>query len=336
MTTGHAEFFARGARWALLATWAMGATATGRLIAQESPAAVAAPRWVFQEGDEHRYRLVQRLNAVQALAAGTEAKYGVSLTMDAIWKVLAAPGDGPAELEQTIRRIVLEVHGPGEQTMTYDSGEAAAPRGFAARVAPLLDAMVKHPIRLTMTGRGVVVDVAVPEALTELVQVAPGSKKLGDLSSGQAFENLLRQNAIVFPESEQLAPKQDWTEAAEVSLPALGRVKAAKTYQFLRDEQRDGMTAAVIDLQVALSLDQSAANPEKALATVELTQQESTGAVVFNRTAGRLESSQLKQHMEVQISAGDQEATQRIDQAVEVTWLEDFGDPPTATDVAEQ
>ena len=273
---------------------------------------------------------MQRLDATQALGADAEAKYGVSLTMDAVWKVLDAPSDGPADLEQTVRRVMLAIHGPGEQTMTYDSDHEAAPRGFAARVAPLLEAMMKHPIRLAMNTRGEVVDVAVPEALTELVQVAPASKKMGDLSSGQAFEHLLRQNAIVFPESDQLAPAESWTEQAEVNLPALGRMTAAKTYQFVRDEKREAMTAAVIDLKIELSLDRSSADPEKALATVKLTDQNSAGTIVFNRTAGRLESSQLKQQMEATISAGDQTAIQRIKQSVEIKWMEDFADSPPA------
>ncbi|MDC0935003.1 DUF6263 family protein [Pirellulales bacterium] len=284
---------------------------------------VPAPRWKFEVGDEHHWRMTQQIDAVQQLGVGGEVKFRVHAVISATWTVVGIDDNDSAIIRQTVRRVTLQVDGPGEQTAKYDTADPESPRGFAARIAPLMQALQDHPLQATMTPRGEIIGVEAPEPLLNQLRAAPGAKKLGDLTTVRAFRDLIEQNAIVLPESGEIAPGDEWTASAKVEMPLLGALAAEKTYRYEEDRDVEGDRYAIITPQVQLTFaaDRSDEGSDGA-PKVEITKQESSGEVVFNRTAGRLQSTDLNQSLDINYAAGDQSADQHIEQVVTTIWSE--------------
>ena len=57
-------------------------------------------------------------------------------------------------------------------------------------------------------------------------------------------------------------------------------------------------------------------------ASIKVNKQDTTGEILFNRTAGRLESSTINQQMENLITTAGNEINQQIDQKITLKFLE--------------
>ena len=87
----------------------------------------------------------------------------------------------------------------------YDSKSETAPTGLGAMIAPMYKAMTNGEFEITMTARGEVKDVKIPEEVLDGAEVSPGAAAMGDIASAEGFKKMISQGALVLPED---APKE--------------------------------------------------------------------------------------------------------------------------------
>jgi hypothetical protein len=157
----------------------------------------------------------------------------------------------------------------------------------------------------------------VPESIAEALKNQPGAAQMGDLATPEGFKKLVRQASFVLP--EKLDPGTEWTAKSESNLPAVGTQTAVTTYKYEGAATADGKPME----RFTAKLDVKFAGGQ---VPVEITNQESSGEILFNRGAGRLESSTIEQLTELKITVADQTISQKIDQNIAMKWVPEFKD----------
>jgi hypothetical protein len=279
------------------------------------PAARAADPlvWKFAKDAKNRYRLTQDMDMTMNLGPGGKVTTNTSQVMDLSWTVAEVQDDGDAVLKQRIDRIRMTMQVPGGATAEFDSQSTDEPQGFAAMVAPLLKEMTRAEFTLTMSPRGKITDVEVPEALIRTLAAAPGGQALGELTTAEGFKKMV--SGVSFELPETLEPGAEQTTTAEMTNPVLGKQTIKTTYRYTGPKEVDGVACEAF----APSIDISFAGTDAAQA--EVTEQTSEGEMLFNREAGRLQSSQLDQSMEIIVTMGEQQVSQSLKQHVTFEWL---------------
>src|SRR5262249_3888388 len=128
-----------------------------------------ALRWRFKQGEKLNYLMTQDMDMQMTVPAGPGGQGGqVSTTvhqvMDMTWEVQGVDDNtGDAVIQQKFDHIQMKMTpsvGPG---IDYDSKSDKPPEGLAAMIAPLYDAMTAGEFELTMSARGQVKDVKIPQ-----------------------------------------------------------------------------------------------------------------------------------------------------------------------------
>jgi hypothetical protein len=289
-------------------------TLTAHICAALLPMAAHAAEplaWKLEPGLANRYRMTQDTN-IEKTGAGGDATVESSLTLDMSWAVQTLNEDGSAVLDQKIERMQMKASTGDGQTAEIDSAAKDDPQGPGAMLAPFLKAMTEHSFKVTMTPRGEIKDVKIPDAIVGALKNQPGAAQMGDLASEEGVKKLVAQAAFVLP--EKLEPDVQWTSKTETNLPAVGKQTAETTYRYEGPKEVDGQSLEAFTAKVNL-------NFTGGQIPVEVTKQDSNGEILFNREAGRLESSSIKQNTTLKITVGNQTIDQTIKQKVEMKWL---------------
>ncbi len=287
--------------------------ACGLALFLTSTANAADPlAWKFAPGLTNRYRMTQDTHLTINSGATGDAKTHSVLTIDISWTVQKVNDDGSAVLKQQIDRMRIKAETGDAQVAEIDSASKEDPQGQAATLVPLLKALSGNPFTVTMTARGEVKNVEVPEAIVEALKNQPGASQMGDLATPEGFKKLVGQASFVLPET--LEPGVTWTAKTESNLPAVGTQTATTTYKYEGPREVDGKVMEVFSatLDVKFSGGQI---------PVEITNQESKGEILFNRNDGRLESSGIKQLTEWKLTVSGQAIKQKIDNNVAMKWV---------------
>jgi hypothetical protein len=268
--------------------------------------------WKFTPGLTNRYRMTQDTHLTINSGATGDAKTHTVMTIDISWTVEKVNDDGSAVLKQQIDRMRIKAETGDAQVAEIDSASKEDPQGQAATLVPLLKALSGNPFTVTMTARGEVKNVEVPEAMVEALKNQPGAAQMGDLATPEGFKKLVGQASFVLP--EKLEPGVTWTAKTEANMPAVGTQTATTTYKYEGPREVDGKQMEVFSatLDVKFSGGQI---------PVEITNQESQGEILFNRNDGRLESSVIKQLTEWKLTVSDQAIKQKIDNNVAMKWV---------------
>ena len=278
-----------------------------------SNATAAEPlTWKFAPGLTNRYRMTQDTHLTINSGATGDAKTHSVLTIDISWTVQKVNDDGSAVLKQQIDRMRIRAETGDAQVAEIDSASEEDPQGQAATLVPLLKALSGNPFTVTMTARGEVKNVEVPEAIVEALKNQPGAAQMGDLATPEGFKKLVGQASFVLP--EKLEPGVTWTAKVESNLPAVGTQTATTTYKYEGPREVDGKVMEVF----SATLDVKFAGGQ---IPVEITNQESKGEILFNRNDGRLESSGIKQLTEWKLVVSGQSIKQKIDNNVAMKWV---------------
>lgn len=273
------------------------------VIADESPLL-----WQFNVGDEHRYRMTQKMNMEMSLgAANRRVATNIEQIVDLTWKIERIDDQGLAKILQTVDRLQMDVQAPGHQEMRYDTDSDKSPAGFAAILVPLLKAMTNEPIVMSISSRGEILSVNIPESIAKAMQAIPGAAMMGELFSDEGFRNMIQQNSLVLPMRADLKPGHEWTRQAVMNNAQLGTIETATNYRYLGPRNVEGEPFEAFDVNMTISLGEGPGG-----AKFEVTKHESHGEIFFNRAAGRLESSKLQQEFELNVAAGDQITTQKM------------------------
>jgi hypothetical protein len=288
----------------LLAAW------TGAASAEETL------RWRFKQGEKLNYVMTQDMNMKMTLPAGAGGQGGdvttaVHQVMDMTWDVQGVNEAGDAVIQQKFDHVQMKMTpsvGPG---IDYDSKSDKPAEGLAAMIAPLYDAMTAGEFEMTMSARGEVKDVKIPQQVLDALKNSPGASAMGEMATAEGFQKMIMQGALVLPET---TPKEgeSWSNKVEMNNPVVGKQIIETSYKYMGTKQVDGATMAVFQPSISMQFE---GNTQMKMNVKE---QKSDGEVLFNETAGRLDSTKLNQDVNLEVAIGAQTMQQQIKQSIEV------------------
>ena len=267
----------------LLVSFALlGVTCVGSASAQETSAketsAKETLRWKLQKGEKYDLLMKQQTNSVVTLSS-KKLNSTVDLQVKVRWEVQSAE-DEQFVIQQTVEAIRIDMKGPDQSTVVYDSADKQAIVVGAAKdlkdsVASLLGAS------FTMTLRSTGEIAAVPD------NQAAGDKPSSDKPAGKNaadVSQLLRRPLVVFPQAIEEA-NPSWTDTRQTQSP-LGDVTQKRTFTLAGTEDRAGKPAAKIEVKGELQVAADATTNPKGVPVLK--QQSHTGTIWFANEAGRL------------------------------------------------
>jgi len=269
--------------------------------------------WKLAVGQELHYQMGQLMTMGMDMGAAGEMKTDVKQQIDMAWQVESIDEKGDAVIQQQITRIRMTLNAPGQQETKFDTASKEEPQGFAAMAAPMLKGLIATPFQVTMTSQGEITDVEVPEAMVEAVRNSPAGEMMGEFASADGLKSMVQQGLLVLPQGDDLVKGHSWTATNEMEVPNLGKLTLERAYRYEGPRKVDGQNMEVFALAMTMEYGDSA-GPDGS--TIEVVAQESKGEILFNRDAGCLESSSLRQVMDQRISMAGQVMNQKIDQTV--------------------
>jgi hypothetical protein len=262
-----------------------------------SSASAVTLEWKFAVGDEENYRLTQSAKLLSGEGDALKQFAAIEQELDIKWKVLEVDDQGAATISVQIAAMSMLASGPDGQVVRFDSESTDEPQGYAAILRPLGKRLSESEVHLKMSPRGEVIDVKLPEELTEAVKSVPGGKKFAEDGGVTSFESLARLGAPLLLPDKQITAETSWSEKREIELPALGLVASEFVYTV---EEPLADDRVIVD-QV-LKIDTSKAEGDLRL---KLVNQESAGTIDFNVAEGRPELSNLSYRAEFEQKSQD-------------------------------
>ncbi len=277
------------------------------VLSVSSAARADAPlRWKFNAGDKFNCEMVQDMNMSAAAPSG-EMKTTLHQQMDMVWEVKEVKEDGNAVVTQLVKRVQMKMTAPSGQGFEYDTDAEEPPTGMAAMFAPIYKAMMQGEIVTTMTPRGEVIDVTIPDEVITAMRNIPGAAAMGEMASTEGLKKMATQGSMVLPEAAPTSGTQ-WSSTVDIDNPMVGKMIVQTAYEYQGTKDVDGATCAVISPTVTMKIEGQAQVP------VTVQDQTSDGQILFNADAGRLLSSKIKQGMTLGITVQGQTIQQQIDQ----------------------
>ena len=278
--------------------------------------------WKLAVGNEYNYQMLQEMDMKMNLGPQGETKTSTKQTMDMKWKVEAVGEDGSVTITQHIHRIQMDITAPGQDTVSYDTNSDETPQGFAAMLAPMLSALTTDKFTVTMLPNGEITKVEIPESFTEAISRSPGAAMMGGLASEEGLKQMTKQGSMTLPKAEELVSGHEWSTSTELKNPATGTISIDTTYRYDGPREVEGQQYEVFIPNIVTSFGE-----EGAVAAIKVNKQKTDGEILFNRSAGRLESSTINQQMEMVITAAGNEINQVIDQKTTFNFIEPITEP---------
>ena len=272
------------------------------LLTSAARAEDAALRWRFQDGDHQEYRMTQTAQLSLELAADSPVVTEVRRVIEFSWNVRSVDPNGTATVEVQVTAVQLHVAGPGGQEADYDSAGPDEPRGFAASLTQLFKTLLASQLVAQVNPRAEVFHLEIPEELQAVLRSKPAGKALGQLASADDLESLIRLGMPVLPDAADFALGGKWEVERTVETVPLDSMTAQTTYQWEAVDDSSGDQVARIVPQTAFRFAESTEG--KPAITVD--DQSTTGEILFNLTAGRLESSTREEKMSLTTQDGGQ------------------------------
>ncbi|MAT68663.1 MAG: hypothetical protein CMJ58_03990 [Planctomycetaceae bacterium] len=270
-------------------------------------------RWKFTAGDVQHYKMTQDMQ-MTIESGGQKMTTDMNQDLHMTWEINEVLDNGSAKMVQKINRMKMTMKMPG-QTLEFDSANPDKAQGpLAAQVGPMFKALTSNAFAVTMSPRGEITDVEIPKELIEALKASPGAAAMGDLASEDGFKHLVQQGSLTLP--EELTEGKQWTTKVDVKNPIVGTQTIETTYVYKGSRDVEGETMEIFAPSMVVDF-AAGAGPVQ----MEVAGQESEGEILFNRGAGRLESSNINQGMDLKASAAGQESALKIDQKIKLQWI---------------
>lgn len=275
-------------------------------------------RWKFKVGEKLNYNMTQEMKMTFP-----QATTNMHQEMDMLWDVQGVNEKGDAVIRQKFEHIKLKAEGP--VPIDYDSKSDTPPTGLAAMIAPMYKAMTEGEFEITMTARGEVKDVKIPEQVLTALKNTSGAASMGDMASPEGFKKMISQGALVLPKD---APKinDQWQTKVEMANPMLGKQILETTYRYAGTKTVNGTKFAVIHPSLKMSIESkppdAGSGPKQPgsqqQVQAKVKEQSSEGEVLFNVKAGRLNSTELNQNVTIAATVAPQTIEMKIQQKISV------------------
>jgi hypothetical protein len=268
-------------------------------------------RWKFAQGQKLDYNMVTDMKMTGDGGMNTSVRQ----EMDMTWDVQEVKADGDAVIRQKFDRIRTKMSSPFG-AFEYDSQSNEAPAGAGATVK----ALTEGAFVVTMSARGEVKDVQVPEEMVTALKNSPGGTS--ELASSEGLKKMITQAALILPEGP---PKQgeEWKTKVPIPNPMPVNQTVETTYTYEGTKDVEGTTFALIRPEMKIEFGPPEAKADGAAAEkpqldINVSEQSSKGEVLFDAAAGRLHSSEVKQDYTLDVNANGQAMKQKVEQTVTV------------------
>jgi hypothetical protein len=268
----------------------------------------------FREGERYGYLISQDMTtAGKVQGQNFETQMEQKLVINT--QIKSVNADGSAKAEQTIERVQMKLAFPG-QAIEYDTDSEEQPQDPTTRtIAENVNRMVGEAISMTISPRGEMSDIKIPEKIKQ-AQQAPGAPAGGD----SQIEQMFKQSGLRLP-AEEISKGHEWSQDMEITL-AYGTMKITTNYAY---QGKNAQGLHQIDAMMDIDLEAV----ENAPIAVTATAKEASGTFLFDNEAGRLTESQVKQVLDIEIGGT---ATQTITTLVNMTLTDGTNGETDRTD----
>lgn len=301
----------RSIRWALAV--ALGLVAGRAANAQDA----GSLSWKLKAGESLHYQMKQstktqvKVPGQGAQGAGQDITTNVDQTMEMTWAVKSVDPSGTAVMNQTIDSIRSKISSPFA-TVEYDSRSGKEPEGpIAAGIVPMFKALVGKHFEFKLTPNGELRDVKVPEGLVQALKEAGPSAPAVGMFSEEGLRNMITESSLVLAAKPGMP---SWTRETKLPMPPVGSLRISKTYT-LEPQKKNGLD--VVSLKSDIALEPAADQPF----TVKVRDQKGTGEFLFDNAKGRVTSSHVEQHIEMEMTVQNMQLTQISDSKTEMTLM---------------
>lgn len=247
--------------------------------------------WRLRQGDQFRIRMTQRIRT-EMLIGEKQSEVSMLSAMELHWRVVRtvplAPGPGDAmHLEQTVKRLILQVTEADGQTSNYDSASPdAVPKPLeevAATVRPLLNSRIS----IVLSPRGEIQSVQVPAETDSLLRGVPAYSRWKDLLTRDGIDRMLRQALGRMP-AQPVSAGDVWEDTHEIDTPS-GKITQANRYEYRGTVVENGRNLDVVQRTTTVRSGEQRGEFDEPPPRRE---QHDTGILHFDAAAGRLARSQ--------------------------------------------
>jgi hypothetical protein len=296
--------------------WAISVVLACLLAARVAPAQKVL-RWKFQAGQQLNYQLEQRMKQELTPPNSPAMQFSTVQTMTMKWEVKSIQEDGTAIVEQTVDRFRTKMESPQGIMLEYDSASGKEPEGLGKMLLPMLQALLNRPILLTYTPRGEIKEMKLPNGFMEKINQLAGGGQFGQLFSEDWMKQL--SNMSVLAEGP-VEPGQTWQNEATMSNPVVGQMKVITKSRYEGTVERDGRSLDRISTTI-----QFVPENKEQPGIVGIREQTSDGTTDFDTEAGRLQESQSRTTMKMNINILGQKMLQdlQIDTVMKLESIEE-------------
>ena len=251
-------------------------------------------RYQFQNGGKTTYVMEQK-QSMKIPTPGNETDIKVNILFEISQTVDSVDtATGTARLKQKYDRVVLSIKGPIE--MEYDSKNDKEPDGPLGAMAGIFKAMTDSEIKMTMTNRGDVSDIKMPDKLIEEMkkQSSGNADMFSGMFSEDAIKNMITQSSIILPKESPVIDKTTWDRNMDLKMGTIGTMKNTTKYTYAGKSDKYDKINMKMDMKLE-------ADPNATM-QISMKTKDATGTVLFDNEKGRIQemSSTVVSEMKIE------------------------------------
>ncbi|MEZ6107640.1 MAG: DUF6263 family protein [Pirellulaceae bacterium] len=283
--------------WSLCTVLILAGQGPNRALADEL-------RWKFATGDRYAVTYEQQVEqTTEVLLKPVTIETHSKIEME--WEVLGVDSDGNATIRQRFSGLELTIRSSRGDFLEFDSSVDDAETGKGSEVGKVLMPLMEAPYEITMSPRGEILKVEVPETSLEEIRQSASSMRLRRLFSEESLVETLSFVAVTLPEGE-VSPGESWESERAAGTPELpltvshrftyerGPVDSIEPIQLEEEgtpearlvDSPDDAAAARVGIETTVAMGDPDAEREDGSRLAKLTQQTSRGSLWFDVEAG--------------------------------------------------
>lgn len=288
----------------------IGLVAVGTVAVAICAAAEEPLRWKFELGEKLNYNTAQDMTITVTGAEIGPRNVILHQELDMKWEVVGVNDEGEAVIQEKFDRIKMKATlPPPVGTFEYDTKSDKPLAGLAASLAPMFKTLTEAEFELTMTARGAIKDIKVPNEVVAALKNSPLAAAMGEMATPEGFKKMITRGSLVLPEQPP-KPGEITSSKATMNEPGGGKQIIESAYRYEDKKNIDGVTYAVFRPSLTLSYE--------GIPQIKIAKQESSGEALFNIPAGRLNSTTLAHNITIDANVDGQKVQQTIDQKIDV------------------
>lgn len=264
-------------------------------------------RYKFKEGQVTKYKLHQTVDTEMEVP-GQPGPLGQSMEQTTFItnSTNSVNSNGSGIQTQVITRMLLKISGtlPGMPNVDFDSdvkkeASNSATKNLTDSLKPMIGAEFKQTIQPT----GEVTDIVIPDQVAAAMKKNAAAGVMGEMATPEGIKKMTTQGAVVFPEKLPVIG-DEWSENIDVKLP-FGKMITKRILTYV------GKTENNMD-RLKLATEVSFEATKGTGVELTITNNESSGEILFDSQKGIVSKSHLHQVTKMTIEAQGQTIDQTI------------------------